>query len=370
MGGILGGKKSNVAKMQNVGDILGMAAAMKFDTIGPVKQQQGTLEAIELARENLGNYQPELDESRRLTDAGISAITKDDTDRYMNPYLQDVLDFSIRDMEDAAAQRRQQRKAITSKSGNDFASAGAIPNRYQIEDDLADRSMYREIGGLSAKQRAAAYQQALAVATDEKQRQVQGGTTYGNYATQTQQLGNADVGMLTNVGQLEAIPEINERNHLMQTINAYNASTTGANESVANSEKKSVLSQIGGLVGGVTEILNPGVSSLMGSFGGGGGSSSGISASGGASAGSLMDMGFGTQMASGMGGSDRRLKKDIKRIGTHKLGIGLYEWTYLWGKKAIGVMADELRKVMPEAVTNFFGYDMVDYLMINGENNG
>jgi hypothetical protein len=64
--------------------------------------------------------------------------------------------------------------------------------------------------------------------------------------------------------------------------------------------------------------------------------------------------------------SDRRLKKNIKRIGTHPLGIGLYEFDYLWGQHAIGVMADEVKSVRPEAVLHHpDGYDMVDYSKLN-----
>jgi hypothetical protein len=60
--------------------------------------------------------------------------------------------------------------------------------------------------------------------------------------------------------------------------------------------------------------------------------------------------------------SDRRLKTNIKRIGTHPLGIGIYEFDYVWGEHATGVMADEVKKVMPEAVIrDKSGYDMVDY---------
>lgn len=64
--------------------------------------------------------------------------------------------------------------------------------------------------------------------------------------------------------------------------------------------------------------------------------------------------------------SDIRLKTNINRIGTHPLGIGLYEWDYLWGEHAIGVMADEVEQVMPEAIhIHSNGYKMVDYGMIN-----
>jgi len=59
--------------------------------------------------------------------------------------------------------------------------------------------------------------------------------------------------------------------------------------------------------------------------------------------------------------SDRRLKSDIKRIGTHPLGIGVYEYD-IFGERQTGVMADEVEKVKPEAVlTHADGYKMVNY---------
>jgi len=62
--------------------------------------------------------------------------------------------------------------------------------------------------------------------------------------------------------------------------------------------------------------------------------------------------------------SDRRLKSNIVRIGTHSLGIGLYEYD-IFGKRTTGVMADELLEVMPQAVSvHSSGYYMVDYGMI------
>jgi len=73
-------------------------------------------------------------------------------------------------------------------------------------------------------------------------------------------------------------------------------------------------------------------------------------------------MGLGGSLGSAMiMSSDRRLKKNIKKIGEY-LGLNVYSWTYLWGAKAVGFMADEVKKVIPEAVvTHPSGYDMVDY---------
>lgn len=67
--------------------------------------------------------------------------------------------------------------------------------------------------------------------------------------------------------------------------------------------------------------------------------------------------------------SDRRLKTQIKRIGTHAKGIGLYTWRYIWGLPSVGVMADEVEQVMPEAVVTMpNGFKSVNYAMLNGEN--
>ena len=64
--------------------------------------------------------------------------------------------------------------------------------------------------------------------------------------------------------------------------------------------------------------------------------------------------------------SDRRLKKNIVKLGIHKtLGIGLYAWDYLWGEKGCGVMAQELEHVMPEAVITMpDGFKAVNYSML------
>jgi len=59
--------------------------------------------------------------------------------------------------------------------------------------------------------------------------------------------------------------------------------------------------------------------------------------------------------------SDRRLKSNIVRIGTHPIGVEIYEYD-IFGGRQIGVMAQELAQIMPEAVhMHPSGYLMVDY---------
>ncbi len=59
--------------------------------------------------------------------------------------------------------------------------------------------------------------------------------------------------------------------------------------------------------------------------------------------------------------SDRRLKKDVKRIGDDPRGFGVYEFSYVWGpERYVGVMADEVKHI-PGAVSDFYGLSRVNY---------
>jgi hypothetical protein len=63
--------------------------------------------------------------------------------------------------------------------------------------------------------------------------------------------------------------------------------------------------------------------------------------------------------------SDRRLKRNIVKIGKYLNGLAKYSFEYIWGEKSIGAMADEVEKLIPQAVmTHSSGYKMVNYAMI------
>lgn len=61
--------------------------------------------------------------------------------------------------------------------------------------------------------------------------------------------------------------------------------------------------------------------------------------------------------------SDRRLKTAIKRIGkTRVMGLPLYAFRYIWGGPVrVGVMAQDVLRVKPEAVVKVGGYFAVNY---------
>lgn len=60
--------------------------------------------------------------------------------------------------------------------------------------------------------------------------------------------------------------------------------------------------------------------------------------------------------------SDRRLKESVKRIGHTDDGVPIYTYRYKGGDQVhMGVMAQELAQVKPEAVTEMHGHLAVDY---------
>jgi hypothetical protein len=82
---------------------------------------------------------------------------------------------------------------------------------------------------------------------------------------------------------------------------------------------------------------------------------------GGGIGGSLGSTGAAAQQAFGTV-SDRRLKTNIQRISTRSDGLGVYEFEYIWGGgKHIGLMAQEVLGIYPDAVGSVGGYYTVDY---------
>lgn len=61
--------------------------------------------------------------------------------------------------------------------------------------------------------------------------------------------------------------------------------------------------------------------------------------------------------------SDRRLKKNVKKIGILANGLDLYSYSYLWDDtEQLGVMADEVAAIRPDALgPTIFGYATVNY---------
>jgi hypothetical protein len=73
--------------------------------------------------------------------------------------------------------------------------------------------------------------------------------------------------------------------------------------------------------------------------------------------GGLFSLGSAAIMA-----SDERLKTNITRVGSLPSGIPLHEFEYVWGGgPRVGVIAQEVQAILPDAVLDLGGYLAVDY---------
>jgi len=71
--------------------------------------------------------------------------------------------------------------------------------------------------------------------------------------------------------------------------------------------------------------------------------------------------GLGSMAGGAIAASDIRLKSNIVKVGEHPKGFGIYEYD-IFGRRERGVMAQEVEKIIPEAVLEHpNGYKMVNY---------
>jgi hypothetical protein len=76
--------------------------------------------------------------------------------------------------------------------------------------------------------------------------------------------------------------------------------------------------------------------------------------------GGLTSLGAGA-LSGGFSFSDIRLKSNIRRVGTHSVGVGVYEYD-IFGHRERGVIAQELQRVRPDLVRQHdSGYLTVNY---------
>lgn len=256
---------------------------------------------------------------------------------FMSPYQQQVIDATM----GTFAQRQAESDAATRSQ---MASAGAFGNErrgvYEAqltgERELQERqqlaNLYQQ-GYLSAAELASALPgQQMAAATQLAQM----GQGQLGYETQLAGLlaGVGEQGQQLTQAELDAAYQdfLRQQQDPYQKLAALQGGLVGTP---------------GGFMGTTTETTtaNPGLLANITSV---------ISALGGAAEG-------GAAAAAAI--SDRRLKRDIVKVGEYSDGLGKYEWTYIWGgKRFLGVMADEVADLRPWALgPKIEGFSTVNY---------
>lgn len=235
-----------------------LAEAAKFAGLPTIQLNDTQKGAIQLAKDNVGNYQPYIDKAGALTDAGTAGVTSAARDSYFNPYVEDVLSPALRDIQEATEKRRQALKAVTSMSGNDLRTPGMDPNRFNIEDSLLDREMLRAVGDTSAKVRSGAWDTANTAAGRDLDRDLSGANLYGGMGKTVGALGATDVASLTSAGALQNAPLLDERQHTADAAKIYAGSAPGA-AAISSTTPSSILSQGVGALGAMKTAKDIGI---------------------------------------------------------------------------------------------------------------
>lgn len=292
-------------------------------------------------------------------------------DQYMNPFKKMALDVAAKEMERSAQIQKQ-------RTNSGMVSKGAFGgSRHGIVESMLNRDLLEKTGDMYKTGLADAYEQAARLFTSdqgrrlqadsanqeanlrtgfynednrfrthesgrdqfnrEKQRMLEAANTLGSLGTAKSNALSQDVERLLRTGETQRLIKqqqadtayqdfLEARDYPYTQLERLSSiiSNSPSQGRIQHQQKPNTLAQIGGLA--------TGAASLVSAF------------------------------------SDRRLKKDIRRVGKKK-GHNIYEFSYKGDKARYrGVMADEVKRSVPEAVIrDESGYDAVNYPMLGFE---
>jgi len=271
-------------------------------------------------------FKPYTDYAAQAT-AQAAAPTTGMVQGYMNPYQQSVIDTTLQEQQRRSDIAGQQQAGQAVKAG---AYGGA---RYGVQQAERERGLRDVQSQTAARINQQAYQQALAAAQSERQRQGAAGQQYGQIAGQEMGLGGQGLAGLYQAGQLgqtqgQAGRDISYEDFQRQQQFPY-AQAQYASGILGGMPSPMTTYQQTPTQGTGSRLLGLGIA------------------------------GIGAYMgAGGTFGSDVRLKDNVKLVGKSPSDINIYSFNYKGSKdKYEGVLAQEVLW----ASTEHDGYLMVDY---------
>jgi len=292
--------------------------------VAPVNQQQTT--GIANVNAAAGTAQPYIDAAKAATTAGMGSAQPGELDvsKYMNPYQQQVIDATMKQM--GQANEQAQSGALgTAVSSGAFGGdrAGIAAANLANQQGMA---MGSTLAGLNAQNYGQAVQTAqqqqgvtLGATQADLARFLQGGGQLANLGVTAQQAGLQGAEAQINAGTLQQQTEQAGKTALVNQFMQEQGYPFQVAQFLAN-----IAMGTGSLSGSTTTSTQP------------------------------------TPFF-----SDRRLKEDIKRIGNTDDGLPIYKFKYKGDdshQTHVGFMADEVEQKKPEAVgLHPSGYKTVDY---------
>lgn len=270
-----------------------------------------------------------------------------------NPYMSGMIQSAARD-----DVRNVTENVLPSLNDRASATGNAYSSRTGVAQGIVERGLQDRVGDISANLRGNAYSQGLGMAQGQH-----------NQTLANQMNANAQIGQAGQIGSgsLVNLTGAGSQAHNMQTAagGAYQQDQQGQlDESMRqwmgqDQRAMDLLGRYWGVAGsgGYLGQASQSHGSSMQSQGWIPGLLN--------SAGSLLSIG-GTAMGM-FGQSDIRVKEDIKRVGKTDDGFPVYTFKYKHDdqhKVHMGVMAQDVEKVKPEAVKEFGGIKHVNYSKI------
>lgn len=283
-----------------------------------------------------------------------AASLLDNLDAYVNPELNNVVRSSLDNYDQSAGATRAQYAAQGAKNG---AFGGS---RYALGESALLGDLVRGRATTESGLRSDAYDKAFNYSNLDADRRQQASMFGAQSAMQA--------GLANQESQNSAIDRLLSGGNILANI--------GNAQDASNRANIGLLSDLGGVQHGIEQSQATAPISLMqvqqallsglplSQFKGSTttGDITGTSTS---SPSLLQGIGQGAQTAASLAAlfSDRRLKENIERVGTRPDGLGVYQYNYVWSpERRVGVMADEVLHVKPEAVIpHESGFFMVDY---------
>jgi len=309
------------------------------------------------------------------TDAGSQGYTAssllEGLDKYKSPYEADVVNSALSDFDYGAGATRAQQALDEARSGA-FGGSGAAITRALTESDLARGrastsaqlrdQMFTRATGLSATDAGFRNQAAAFGANAANQASLANAAARNEAARYN--AGAQDTALARQLAAGNSLASLGETMGADQRQNIALQGALGADQQALNQAR----AQAPNLLSGETVTGNSTSTSKTSDPMGMIGTIGSLALAPFTGGGSLAALGMNAAKAGMMNAgkvafSDRRLKTDIEKIGEREDGLGVYVYRYLWSPvRFIGVMAQEVLKVKPEAVIHTpSGYMAVNY---------
>jgi hypothetical protein len=359
--------------VQGVTDQVGQLGAADPNLYAP--DQNNLSQAAQLGAGGLNATPWNFDGAMDLT-SGVAHGAAPQTDavtasgyikRYMDPYLNSVVDTTAADLDHQAGLTRASDDLALAGSGA-FGGSGAALTKAATEEGLA-RARASTLAGL----RSAGFTQALGAAQQDAGRQQGANDVNAQFRGQGQDRTLTAAKQIADIASQfggEQRANLATQNSIGQSFQDFLNNRAQAPLNLAawrNSNLPAILSQF---LGRDTTGTNSSTGNTVGSTSGAQNSVGTQTTSG-----TQNTVGTGTTKSSDPMGaigqiaqiaalfSDERLKRDIQRVGELEDGLGVYVYRYVWGAaRSVGVLAQEVLRLRPDAViAHPTGYLMVDY---------